>query len=126
MGTEDNRAPLRDHRLYVVFGITLMGVMGVSSITPASPPISRALGLSSRQVGLLLTVFTVPGVFLAPVLGFLSDRFGRKRIVIPALMHATVAKGQRPVRHLAKPGRAGYLSGHVYRHHHRHGACGRA
>lgn len=78
--------PLRDPRLYIVFGITLMGVMGVSSITPAFPRIARALDLSSREVGLLLTVFTVPGVFLAPVLGFLSDRFGRKRIVIPALL----------------------------------------
>jgi MFS family permease len=84
--TEDRRAPLRDHRLYLVFGITLMGVMGVSSITPAFPTISGELGLSSQQVGLLLTVFTIPGVFLAPVLGFLSDRFGRKRIIIPALL----------------------------------------
>ena len=86
MEGETTRAPLRDHRLYIVFGITLMGVMGVSSITPAFPRISRELGLSSQEVGLLLTVFTVPGVFLAPLLGFLSDRFGRKRIVVPALL----------------------------------------
>jgi len=78
--------PLRDPRLYIVFGITLMGVMGVSSIAPAFPRIARELDLSSREVGLLLTVFTVPGVFLAPVLGFLSDRFGRRRIAIPALL----------------------------------------
>ncbi|MFW5729921.1 MAG: MFS transporter [Spirochaetota bacterium] len=83
--------PLRDHRLYIVFGVTLMGVMGVSSLTPAFPRISRALGLSLQQVGLVLTVFTVLGVFLAPVLGFLSDRFGRKRIVIPALLLFGVA-----------------------------------
>ena len=86
MSEDNRRAPLRDHRLYIVFGITLMGVMGVSSIAPAFPDIARALELSSRQVGLLLTVFTVPGIFLAPVLGFLSDRFGRKRIVVPALL----------------------------------------
>lgn len=77
---------LKDGRLYVVFGITLMGVMGVSSIAPAFPRIADALGLSSREVGLLLTVFTVPGIFLAPVLGFLSDRLGRKQIIIPALL----------------------------------------
>lgn len=80
------RTPLRDPRLYLIFGITLMGVMGVSSLAPAFPRIAAALELSSREVGLLLTVFTVPGIFLAPVLGFLSDRFGRKRIVIPALL----------------------------------------
>lgn len=77
---------LRDPRLYLVFGITLMGVMGVSSIAPAFPRIADALDLSSRRVGLLLTVFTVPGIALAPILGFLSDRWGRKRIVVPALL----------------------------------------
>jgi MFS family permease len=86
MSDSENPAPLHDHRLYIVFGITLMGVMGVSSISPAFPRIARALDLTSQQVGLLLTVFTVPGVFLAPVLGFLSDRFGRRRVVVPALL----------------------------------------
>ena len=77
---------LKDGRIYIVFGITLMGVMGVSSIAPAFPRIAEDLGLSSREVGLLLTVFTVPGIFLAPILGFLSDRLGRKQIVVPALL----------------------------------------
>lgn len=87
----DSPQLLRDSRLYVVFGITLMGVMAVSSIAPAFPRIADALGLSSRQVGLLLTLFTVPGIFLAPLLGFLSDRLGRKRIIIPALTLFAIA-----------------------------------
>lgn len=75
----------RDPRLYIVFGITLTGVMGVSIIAPAFPKITRELGISSQQVGLLITVFTIPGIFIAPALGFLADRIGRKRIVIPSL-----------------------------------------
>lgn len=77
---------LKDPRLYLVFGITLMGVMGVSAVAPAFPRIAEALDLTSRRVGLLLTVFTVPGIVLAPLLGFLSDRWGRKRIIVPALL----------------------------------------
>lgn len=77
---------LRDSRLYLVFSITLMGVMGVSSITPAFPEIAEHFGLSSREVGLLLTVFTVPGIVLAPLMGFLADRFGRKTVLVPALL----------------------------------------
>jgi MFS family permease len=85
-GKQNTAYPLlRDGRLYLVFAITLMGVMGVSSITPAFPEIAAHFGLSSREVGLLLTVFTVPGIVLAPLLGFMSDRFGRKRILVPAL-----------------------------------------
>ena len=81
----------RDPNLHVIFAVTLIAVMGVSSITPAFPEISRALGVSSRQVGLLISVFTVPGVLLAPVLGVLADRWGRKRVLIPSLLLFAVA-----------------------------------
>jgi MFS family permease len=44
-------------------------------------------------VGLLITVFTLPGIFLAPVLGVLADLWGRKRILVPALMLFGIAGG---------------------------------
>lgn len=59
--------------------------MGVSSITPAFPKISRVLDISSNQVGYLISVFTLPGIILTPFLGVLADRFGRKTILVPAL-----------------------------------------
>lgn len=63
-----------------------MAVLGVSSITPAFPEIGRSLSLSSQAVAQLITVFTLPGVFLAPVLGVLVDRWGREPILVPALI----------------------------------------
>lgn len=63
-----------------------MAVLGTSSVTPAFPTIVRELGVSSGQVGLLITVFTLPGIVLTPVLGILSDRYGRKKILVPALL----------------------------------------
>jgi MFS family permease len=82
---EDSRLA-RDPNLRVIFAVTLIAVMGVSSLTPAFPEVSRALGVSSRRVGLLISVFTVPGVLLAPVLGVLADRWGRKRVLVPSLL----------------------------------------
>jgi len=76
---------LTQTNLHIVFGITLVAVMGVSSIAPAFPQIEKALGVSTEQVGWLITVFTVPGVLLTPVLGVLADRLGRKRILVPSL-----------------------------------------
>ena len=40
---------------------------------------------NKTQVTLLITVFTFPGIFLAPVIGVLADNFGRKTILIPSL-----------------------------------------
>ncbi|MFZ6052948.1 MFS transporter [Halocola ammonii] len=76
---------LTQTNLHIIFGITLVAVMGVSSIAPAFPQIEKALGVSTQQVGLLITVFTVPGVLLTPLLGVLADRLGRKRILVPSL-----------------------------------------
>jgi MFS family permease len=77
--------------LQVIFSITLVAVLGVASITPAFPKIIKELNISAHQVGLLITVFTLPGVILTPLLGVFADRFGRKRILIPALILFGVA-----------------------------------
>jgi ACDE family multidrug resistance protein len=87
------RKVYKDHNLHVLFGVTLMAVLGVSSITPALPEIRDAFGITSGQVGLLITVFTLPGVALTPVLGVLSDRHGRRKILVPALLLFGVAGG---------------------------------
>lgn len=72
--------------LQIIFGITLVAVMGVSSIAPAFPQMEEVLGVSAQRIGLLITVFTVPGVVLTPVLGILADRYGRKKILVPSLI----------------------------------------
>lgn len=81
----DKKPLLKDRNLYIIFSVTLMAVMGVSSITPAFPKISRELDISSNQVGYLISVFTLPGIVLTPVLGVMTDRLGRKKILVPAL-----------------------------------------
>ncbi len=74
-----------DTNLLIVFGVTLMAVMGVASLTPAFPLIGHILGIPREVISLLIVVFTLPGVFLTPVLGVLADRYGRKTVLIPAL-----------------------------------------
>lgn len=85
------RSVLRNRNLHIIFGVTLMAVLGVSSITPAFPVMSKALHINPRQIGLLITVFTLPGIFLTPFLGMLADRYGRKKILIPSLILFAVA-----------------------------------
>jgi ACDE family multidrug resistance protein len=75
-----------DRNLNIVFGISLMGVLGVASVTPAFPKMVEELGVSPQRIGLLVTVFTLPGVVLAPIVGMLSDKFGRKKILVPSLL----------------------------------------
>lgn len=80
----DNKL-LKDRRLYVIFSITLIGVMGVASLTPALPKISHALDLTKSEIAFLISAFTFPGIFLTPVAGVFADRVGRKTVLIPSL-----------------------------------------
>ena len=43
------------------------------------------MGLTQFQVGLIVTFFSVPAGLLIPFAGFLSDQYGRKPIMVPAL-----------------------------------------
>jgi ACDE family multidrug resistance protein len=73
-------------RLQLIFAVTLMGVMGVSLISPALPEIMAHFELTTGEIGLLVTAFTLPGVFIAIFIGVLADRVGRKQILVPCLL----------------------------------------
>lgn len=99
-GTTDNEGTVpeevhKDPNLHIIFGVTLMAVLGTSSISPAFPEVQEAFGVSRGQVALLITLFTLPGVLLTPVVGALSDRFGRRKILIPSLLLFGLAGGAR-------------------------------
>jgi MFS family permease len=82
---------LKNRKLYVIFSITLIGVMGVASITPALPAIAQSLQLTKGEIGLLISAFTFPGIFLTPVAGIMADRWGRKLVLVPALFIFSLA-----------------------------------
>ncbi len=70
----------------VIFGSTLAGIMGVAILSPAFPEVQRALNLNDFQVGLLITAFTLPGIFSAPLMGYLADRYGRGIVLSTSLI----------------------------------------
>jgi len=82
-----------DINLQIIFGITLTYIMGVSIITPAFPKMVKELNISAKDIGLLITVFSFPGILLTPLLGVIADRWGRKKIIIPSLMLFGIAGG---------------------------------
>ena len=76
---------IRNPNLHIIFLVTLLAVGGVSSIAPALPLMVRELHVKPGQIGLLITVFTLPGMVLTPITGILADRYGRKTILVPSL-----------------------------------------
>lgn len=81
-----NKSYLKDINLHIIFSLTLVAVMGVSTITPVLPDIREDLGLTNQQVGYLIVFFSLPGIILTPLLGIFADRYGRKKVLVPSLL----------------------------------------
>ncbi len=76
----------QQRNFYIILSVTLLSVVGVTTIIPVFPELSEELNVSREKIGLLITVFTLPGAALAPLIGVLADRWGRKKVLIPALI----------------------------------------
>jgi MFS family permease len=48
------------------------------------------LGMGYFEVGVHLSLLTGMGIVSAPILGYLSDRYGRKQVLVPGLIIASV------------------------------------
>lgn len=72
--------------LLALSSIPLIMTLGNSMLIPVLPEIRRQLKVSSFQTSLLITVYSVMAIFLIPIAGYLSDRIGRKAVIIPSLI----------------------------------------
>ncbi|AWB43017.1 MFS transporter [Paenibacillus sp. CAA11] len=74
-------------RTIVAIGsIPLIMTLGNSMLIPILPTMKSELHLSSFQVSLTITAFSLVAAIFIPILGYLSDRFSRKAVIIPALI----------------------------------------
>lgn len=84
-GDETVGIPWSSPRLHVILATSLIGVMGVSLLSPVIPALRSAFGVTDAQVGLIITMYTLPGIVLTPFVGLAADRFGRRRTLVPLL-----------------------------------------
>ncbi|MDN5345132.1 MAG: transporter, family, multidrug resistance protein [Clostridia bacterium] len=61
-------------------------VLGNSMLVPLLPLMRSTLGVSLVQASLFITAFSLPAGIVIPFAGFLSDCYGRKLIMAPALI----------------------------------------
>ncbi|PWA13179.1 MFS transporter [Pueribacillus theae] len=66
--------------------IPMILVLGNSMLIPILPKMKSELDISQFQVSLTISLFSIAAAISIPVLGYLSDRFSRKAIIIPALI----------------------------------------
>lgn len=66
--------------------IPIVMVLGNSMLVPVLPTMQKELDLSQFQTSLTITVFSLAAGIIIPLVGYLSDRFGRKWVIVPSLI----------------------------------------
>ncbi|WP_330501527.1 MFS transporter [Peribacillus frigoritolerans] len=70
--------------------IPLVMTLGNSMLIPVLPIFEEKVGISSFQSSMVITSYSVASIFLIPIAGYLSDRFGRKMVILPSLILALI------------------------------------
>ncbi|MBN1193152.1 MAG: MFS transporter [Coriobacteriia bacterium] len=71
-----------NRRLPIVFAIVLVNMLSFGIVIPLLPYLAGEIGASKLQIGLLTAAYPLAQLFGAPLLGRLSDRVGRKPVLL--------------------------------------------
>lgn len=77
-------------KLLPILGITFIDILGFSILIPILPYYVKHFGASTVTVGLLFSVFALCQFLAGPLWGNISDRIGRKRVLIISQIGATI------------------------------------
>jgi len=78
-------------RLPILFLTVLVDLIGFGIVLPLLPLYADGFGAAGWSIGLLVTVYAVAQLFMAPLWGRLSDRHGRKPILLLGLIGSAIA-----------------------------------
>ena len=70
----------------LVFSVTAMALLNTAVRVSSTPEILESFGEPVSRAGMLIAAGTVTGIVAAPAIGFLADRHGRKRVLVPCLL----------------------------------------
>lgn len=81
-----NRNPL-----LVIFLTVFIDLVGFGIIIPLSPFLAQKFGANAFQVGLLMAVYSAAQFLFSPIWGQISDRIGRRPVILISLLGAAIA-----------------------------------
>jgi DHA1 family tetracycline resistance protein-like MFS transporter len=84
---------IQKRNLWIIIGITILNAIGMTIVFPLFPFLLEKYVPSTSVAGVmsaLVSVFAVCTFFAAPIFGALSDRYGRKSILLLSLLGSVI------------------------------------
>lgn len=78
---------LKDRTLFAIILIVAIWALGFGFLEPAYPLyLSESFGATATMIGIFFTAMSIPNILSQPLFGRLSDRIGRKKMVVVAAL----------------------------------------
>ena len=78
-------------RLFSIFLVVFIDLLGFSIILPLLPFYAESFGASATLVGFLVAIYAAGQMFSAPILGRLSDRYGRRPLLLISIFGGAIS-----------------------------------
>src|SRR5215467_12450046 len=75
----------------ILFGVLFLGVSDTQLVAPLLPLIAQDLDTTPGHAGTIVTTYSLAAAVFALIVGPLSDRVGRKKILVSGLTLFTIA-----------------------------------
>src|SRR5437899_10278412 len=85
------RARYQRAQMPILFLIVFVDLVGFGLIIPLLPFYAERFGASPQEVTLLLAVFSLMSMIAAPLWGRISDRIGRRPVLMASMLAAALA-----------------------------------
>ncbi len=72
--------------LWFIFSVTVAGILANTLLSPNIPDILAAFDQPESRAGVLVASGPLPGVVVAPIIGVVADRIGRRKVLLPCLV----------------------------------------
>jgi MFS family permease len=109
---------LKNSPLAVIFLVVFIDLVGFGIIIPLGPYFATYVGATPLQVGILMSVFSLMQFLFNPFWGRMSDKYGRRPILLMSLLGASIsylifAFSQTYIQLLIARGLAGFFGANI-------------
>ncbi|MFW6317901.1 MAG: MFS transporter, partial [Halorubrum sp.] len=77
---------VRERPFQLLLLINVLPPLGTALLSPVLGSLVEPLGASTANIGLVMSAFTAPSIVVIPIAGVISDRYGRRPVLIFGLV----------------------------------------
>lgn len=90
---EDGESVLEDGAFQLLIVANVVGVLGTALVSPLLSSLIGPFGATPSSIGLMISMFSGPGIIFIPIMGYIADRVGRKPVIMGGLLTYGIAGG---------------------------------